>query len=201
MQLKRILALAAILAAGAGLAQQRKGIIVEGGDRPDERGSARLLYWNLDTDSAAGQFAINYGRPLWRKDYDDPAKFSAMTQGKVWRLGSNYWTNLDTQISLEISGHRIEPGLYYLGLYRSPDGSEWSLAFIDPAEVRTARTDAFEVAKAPVTFKVPLTAAHSGPSVEKLTITLTHSKEEIRNATLKIAWGDWLLTAPVKAVL
>ena len=31
---------------------------------------------------AAGQFAINYGRPVWKSIYEDPAKFDAMTQGK-----------------------------------------------------------------------------------------------------------------------
>jgi len=201
MKLKRMLPVVAILVAGAALAQQKKGIIVEGGSPPDERGSARLLYWNLDTDSAAGQFAINYGRPLWRKDYEDPSKFSAMTEGKVWRMGSNYWTTLDTQLPLEISGERVEPGFYYLGLYRSPEGAQWSLALIDPVPVRAARTDAFEVAKAPILFKIPVTAAHSATPAERLTITLTHPKAEIRNATLNIAWVGWLLTAPVKVVL
>jgi hypothetical protein len=67
--------------------------------------------------------------------------------------------------------------------------------------VHAARTDAFEVAKASILFKIPVRAAHSATLAEKLTITLTHPKDEIRDATLNIAWGDWRLTAPVKIAL
>jgi hypothetical protein len=67
--------------------------------------------------------------------------------------------------------------------------------------VHAARTDAFEVAKASILFKIPVTAAHSATLAEKLTITLTHPKAEIRDATLNIAWGDWRLRAPVKVAL
>lgn len=65
-------------------AQQAKPVIIaEGGSRPDDRGSARVLYWNTKLDTAAGQFAINYGRPVWKKGYEDKARFDAMTNGKV----------------------------------------------------------------------------------------------------------------------
>ena len=83
--------------------QAKKGLSPEGGD-VDERGSARVLYWDLDNDHSAGQFAVNYGRPGWKKEYEDPAKFDAMTKGKVWRMGSNFWTELDTCLPLKISG-------------------------------------------------------------------------------------------------
>ncbi len=60
-------------------AQQTKPVVVAEGGQPDERGSARVLYWNTAHNGAAGQFAINYGRPVWKSDYEDPAKFDAMT--------------------------------------------------------------------------------------------------------------------------
>ena len=108
-------------------AQEKKGIIAEGGS-PDDRASARVLYWDQKADASAGWFSIDYGRPVWKKDYEDPAKFDGMTKGKVWRMGSNHWTTLDTSLPLKISGKSVAAGSYYLGLKRSADGGRWSLA-------------------------------------------------------------------------
>jgi len=179
---------------------KRSDLIVEGGDS-DERASARLLYWNRQTDSAAGQFAIDYGRPVWKKVYENPAQFDAMTKGKVWRMGSNFWTTLDTQLFLNIAGRDVPPGYYYLALHRSTDGSQWSLAFLDPHAVRSRHLDGFEMPKFPVAFKVPMSIAKPGASVEKLTITLSHPKDDIRSATLKVAWGTLALSAPIKVMV
>lgn len=179
-------------------ARQDQKIGVEGGD-VDDRGSARLLYWNGQTNAAAGQFAVNYGRPVWHKELDDPAKFDSLTKGKIWRMGSNYWSNLYSDLPLTIAGKSVAPGIYYLGLERSADGSSWSLAFIDPVKVRKARIDAFQIYKAKVEFTAPMSIEPtSSDAVEKLTITLTHPENDIHNATLKVAWGHLALTAPVK---
>lgn len=195
---KAVLSALTLLVAGPLLAQQSKGVSVEGGD-PDDRASARLLYWDNDANAAAGQFAINYGRPVWRKDYEDPAKFDAITKGKVWRMGSNFWSNLYTDVPVKISGKAIAPGFYFIGLERSVDGSSWWLAFIDPVKIRQAHIDAFDIRKAAVEFTTPMDLGPPSPSVvEKLTITLTYLENEIGNATLKVAWGHLTLTAPVK---
>lgn len=188
----------AVMVAGSLRAQQNPKISVEGGT-PDDRASARLLYWNNQANTAAGQFAINYGRPVWKKDYEDPAKFDGMTKGQVWRMGSNFWTDLYTDVPVTISGKSVAPGLYFLGLQRSADGSSWSLAFIDPVKVRKNRIDAFDIHKATVEFTAPMTTdAPGGDTVEKLTITLSHDESDIRSGTLKVAWGHLALSAPVK---
>jgi Protein of unknown function (DUF2911) len=188
--------------AGAAFAQQaKKGIGAEGGDA-DDRGSARVLYWNLDANHAAGQFAVNYGRPAWKKAYEDPANFDKMTKGKVWRMGSNFWTELDTCLPLEISGKKIDVGLYYLGLHRSDDGSTWSLAFIDPAKVRAGHIDAFDISMAPVSFEVPVTFKKlEGPMADKLTIRMIYTKQDSRNVTMKLNWGNMEITAPIVATV
>jgi len=191
-----VLALAACVLAQ----EKKKGIVAEGGE-PDERASARVLYWDQDANAAAGQFAINYGRPVWKKDYEDPAKFDAMTRGKVWRMGSNFWTNLDSQLHLKISGKDVPPGYYYLGLQRSADGTTWSLAFFDPARIRAAHVDAFDIAKAHWQFQVPMKLEESSNTAEKLTITLARSKINLYDVTLRVAWGKTVLTAPIKVVV
>ena len=198
----RVLLLASIVlfALSAPSQQPKKGIAAEGGD-PDDRGSARVLYWNEDADAAAGQFAINYGRPVWKPVYEDRAKFDAMTKGKVWRLGSNFWTTLDTDLPLDISGTRVAAGSYYLGLKRSADGGRWSLAFIDIPPARKAHLDAFQIQKARVSFEAPMTTVKADSKAEKLTITLSHPKDDIKNVTMKVAWGTLALSAPVKVGL
>ncbi len=200
MKIRWLLSILVLALAASAQGQEKKGMIAEGGD-PDERASTRILYWNQQTDSSAGQFAINYGRPLWKKDYEDPAKFDSMTKGKVWRMGKDFWTNLDTQLPLKISGTNVAAGSYYLGIYRSPEGGEWALAFIDPAKVRGARLDAFEIAKAPVFFTAPMKFEKAPTATEKLTITLSHPKDDLKNLTLRVAWGHMLLTAPIKVTV
>ena len=191
-----------LLAAGMLRAQQGAKIGVEGGDPPDDRASARLLYWNSTAKAAAGQVAVNYGRPVWKKEYEDAAKFDAMTKGKVWRMGSNFWSNLYTDLPIEISGKRISPGLYFLGLQRSADGSSWNLAFIDPVRVRKARIDAFQIQRATVEFTAPMNTDTPGSdTVDKLTIVLTHPESDMRDATMKVTWGHLALSAPVKVTV
>jgi len=188
----------ALLAVTSLYARQNQKIGVEGGD-VDDRGSARVLYWNNAANAAAGQFAVNYGRPVWHKELEDPAKFDSLTKGKIWRMGSNYWSNLYTDVPLTIAGTAVAPGLYFLGLQRSADGSSWSLAFIDPVKVRKARIDAFQISKAKVEFTAPMSIEPvSSEAVEKLTITVTHPENDIHNAALKVAWGHLALTAPIK---
>src|SRR5436853_4671516 len=90
-------------------------IVAFGSDSP-ERGTTRVGYWNNEKNMGAGQFAIDYGRPVWRKEYEDTAKFDAMTKGKVYRFGSNFWTTLDTDMPLTIAGKTIPAGSWYLCL-------------------------------------------------------------------------------------
>ncbi len=184
------------------LAQQKpkREIVAEGG-KPDDRASTRVLYWNTKLDASAGQLAIDYGRPIWKKDYEDPAKFDAMTKGKVWRMGSNFWTLLDTSLPLKISGKPVAAGYYFLGLRRSADGARWSLAFIDPAKVRAARLDGFEIQKARVEFEAPVKVEKAAPIAEKLTITLAYSEDAPTKVGMKVAWGNFIVTAPIEVTV
>jgi len=191
----------AILAAASlaqQISQQTTAVcpLAEGGE-PDDRASARVLYWDPKLDQSAGQLAIDYGRPAWQKKYEDSATFDGMTKGKVWRMGSNFWTSLDTSLPLKISGKSVTPGYYFLGLARSADGTKWSLAFIDPAKVRAARGDAFEMERAKVEFEAPVTVETATSIVDKLTITFTYKKETPTKVSLNIAWGNFLAQAPV----
>lgn len=195
-----VLIVGMLLAASTFAQQSEKRIVAEGGG-PDDRASARVLYWNQKIDSAAGQFAIDYGRPVWKKAYEDPAQFDKMTNGKVWRMGSNFWTTLSTDLPLTISGKKVSAGVYYLGLQRSADGAQWSLAFIDPASATKQHLDAFDIRKAKIDFVTPMSIDKAESTAEKLTVTLSYPKDDFRNVTLKVAWGNLALSAPVKVAL
>jgi len=201
MKIRTCITAVAMFLAVCAQAQQAKPTIVAEGGSPDDRGSARVLYWNTKADAAAGQFAINYGRPVWKKAYEDKAAFDKMTNGKVWRMGSNFWTTLITDLPINISGKDIHPGTYYLGLHRSEDGAQWSLAFIDPAKVMAANLDAFDIRKAKVDFMTPMTTETAGDTADKLTITMSYANDDIKNVTLKVAWGNLALSAPIKATV
>jgi Protein of unknown function (DUF2911) len=182
-------------------AQNKKGIIAEAEPALGERGTSRVLYWNQDKDIAAGAITVDFGRPVWRKEYEESGRFDAMTKGKVWRLGNNYWTVLDSNLPIKVAGRDIPIGLWYLGLDRSADGKTWSLAFIDPVKARRGRHDGFTMETVPIEFKVPMTTAQPAGLAEKLTMTLTAAKEDMKKVTLRIAWGRLELTAPVQVVL
>ena len=188
-----------LLAAGSLKAQEaaQQNKLIIGGGKPNDYASTRLLYFT--PKGALGQFAFNYGRPLWKTEYDDPAKFDALTKGKIWRMGSNFWSNLYTDLPLTISGKDVASGYYFLGLQRSADGSSWSLAFIDPVNARKNHFDALFMEGVPVEFTAPMhLEPPSAEPVEKLTLILTHPKDDLHNATLTLTWGHVVLTAPIK---
>jgi DUF2911 family protein len=179
-------------------AQKPKPKVVAFGSDSPERGTTRVGYWNLEKDMGIGQFAIDYGRPVWRKEYENTAKFDEMTKGKIYRLGSNFWTTIDTDMPLKIAGKTVPIGSWYLGLHRSKDGATWSLVFIDPAKARAAHVDASEIVRAPIAFTIPINTDQTGEMKEKLTIDLVRQKENLKDVTLRIGWGKIQLSAPIE---
>jgi hypothetical protein len=169
-----------------------------GGATPDERGSTRVLYWHSEKNVPIGQLAIDFGRPVWKKEYENQAAFDGFTKGKVWRFGKDFWTTLDTGLPLKIAGKEIPPGSYYLGLHRSEDGATWSIAFVDPVKARKAMLDAFMMDKATIEFKVPVSIEKATTSADKLTVLLTPGKENIKEVALKITWGTLQLSVPIQ---
>ena len=179
---------------------QQGSLVALGGGRIAQRGSARVLYSDRANNTFPGQLVINYGQPVWKSEYEDPATFDQMTRGQVWRLGNDFWTVLDTNLPLQISGRDIAVGAYYLGVHRSEDGNAWSLAFIDPSKARRDRLDASEIAKATIDFMVPITFEKTEESIEKLNISWEYQKVDPMDVTLRVVWGNLQLTAPVQVM-
>src|SRR5262245_17422083 len=101
------------------------------------RGSTRLAYFGQK--STAGQLVIDYGQPVWKEEYQkalDSKKFV----NQRWRLGQDFWTNLDCNIDFKLNNATIKAGYYYLTLELKKDGS-YVLGFHDPVAVRKSKVD------------------------------------------------------------
>ncbi|MEW6210895.1 MAG: DUF2911 domain-containing protein [Acidobacteriota bacterium] len=200
--MRKFMALTLTLCFAAMVQAQEKKIRTFESSAPTERATTRVLFIDTEKRAIMGEVAINFGQPVWKKEYEALGAFDTQTKGKVWRFGKDFWTTLDTNVPIKIAGKEIAPGAWYLGLHRSDDGSQWSLAFIDPAKARAARLDAFEAAKAPVEFKVPVTMLEkSAESKEKLIILLSSKPDNPTDLTLKIQWGTLQLSAPIQVML
>ena len=179
-------------------AQDQKSSIQVFAGEIEDRGETRVLYWDGAKNAAAGQVVIHHGRPVWRPEYDDPKNFDAMTNGKVWRLGKDFWTTLATDLPLKVAGKAVPPGAYFLGAERSADGGKWSLVFYDPDKVRVGHIDASQIEKATAAFKVPLEFKTVTAAKERLSISLASAKEKPQEVALRIMWGKFELAAPIQ---
>jgi hypothetical protein len=157
-----------------------------------QRVSTRIAYFGKN--SSAGQFAIEYGQPEWKAEYE--TEFDTLTRGKRWRFGNNFWTTLDTHLDLTIAGTAVPTGYYYLALERS-EGDDWSLVLLDPKTIQSKKLDAFQAELTTGGLSVPLTWEKTENVTEKLTIKLAPADRELDKATLTIWWGKHKLTADI----
>ncbi len=173
------------------------------GQTIEERASSRLGYWRTNVNAGIGEVVVSYGRPPWKAQYSE--QLDQLTRGKMWRMGDNYWTLLDTNLPLRVGGVPVAVGLYYLAVARSEDGSTWELVFIDPEKSREKGLDSFDVgtrpAEIPVLFKAPLTFEEAQEQAEKMTILLKLNGDSQTEGTLRLSWGNFALSTPVSVDL
>ncbi|MBI1852009.1 MAG: DUF2911 domain-containing protein [Planctomycetes bacterium] len=186
-----LLLLGAVSALNAAPPQKGEPIQVFDGDA--ERVCTRLFYFN--GTGSPGQFSIDYGQPEWKAEYD--SQFDT-TKGKRLRFGKDFWTTLDTNLTISISGKDVTPGHYYLALDRSND-DKWSLVLLDPKTIQGTKTDAFQTAQTTGGTLIPLTYEATTTSVEKLTVKLQKGDLDPKKSKLVITWGKHKLSAPIVA--
>lgn len=155
-----------------------------------QRGNTRIFYWGQG--GSAGQVAIDYGQPVWKDAYTA----ALGSQTTRWRLGQNFWTNLDTNMALDIGGERLEPGYYYLVLGRNEAG-EFVLIALDPAEVREQRYDSFWAAKTTGGQEFVLEEVSPDKPAAKLQMQLKTDAADRDRATLDIHFGPHLLRTEI----
>ena len=105
--------LLALVMSDMALAQVRQGSwtpVVES----MERGYSSISYWTNRDDEVeigGGRISIEHGKPKWPAALEEKGAFDQATVSKLWRLGNNKWTTLDTQLPLRFGGRNVEPGI------------------------------------------------------------------------------------------
>jgi len=158
-----------------------------------DRQSARVSFWA--GQSSPGQVVIDYGRPVWKDEYDE-ALDSPKLEKRRWRLGKNFWTTLDTNVDLDFAGTKVPAGYYYLTLEHKGD-HEFVLAFLDPAEVRKAKLDAYFAHKSKGGIEIPMSHSDYDQAAEQLEIGIKVSKSAPTKGKMYVHFGPHLLTAVV----
>ena len=180
---------------GALLAQEQLRSDVQAYAQTTPRMSTRIAWFSRT--GSPGQLCIQYGQPTWKSDYDSKLD---QAKGKSLRLGSDFWTSLDTSVDLTIGGTAVPAGQWYLGLACSDDG-QWSLMVMEAAKVREHKADAFVTQRLKAKIQAPLRHAAAEQQTDKLSIELTDEPGKVGHGALRIAWGKHQLTAPIVADL
>ena len=201
MKMKKHICVLALLTLVVPILYAQEASLVALGGRVDQRGASRVLYRNTSTNNFIGGLVVTYGQPEWKAEYEELGLFDKMTKGQVWRMGSNFWSVLDTNVPLKIGDRDISVGSYYLGIHRSQDGADWSLAFMNPDAIREAKLDASEIAKATIDFTVPMQFSATSEVVENLVVALEYPKENPTDVTLKVAWGSLQLETSIDVIV
>ena len=192
-----------LILAGAPQTPDLKNLPWQGWAQHETRGSTRLIYFTKTSgrpwDFSPGQVAIEYGQPVWKHAYAE--KFDELTRNNRWRLGQNYWTNLDANFPVALGTTRIEAGHYYLVVERSGEEGQWSLLLLDPRQTFSCRMDAWHVNRkeVPQGIRVPLEWEKVEKIADKLEIQFELDAEDQQKATLTIRFGPHRLTVPVRA--
>ncbi len=193
------LALVGCLSLATAEARQRSDFWVYG-QVVEERGASRVGYWKRNVNEGLGEVVVDYGRPVWKEQYAD--QLDQLTRGRMWRMGDNYWTLLDTNLPIRVGGVEVSPGLYYLAIRRSADGANWELAFVDPQKSRLRLLDSYDVgtrpAEIPVLFTAPLSFRETQQLTERLTILLTLEAGSQTTGKMELTWGKFALSTPLE---
>src|SRR5262249_49317250 len=123
-------------------------------------------------------------------------EFDKQLKGRV-RLGSNYWTTLDTWNGLSIGDKDVKAGEYFLALECS-DKSQWSLVLLDPEPLRKSKVDGYSSAQTKGGQLGPMKYEATKDSADSLSIKFVGDAKDTKLQTLEIRFGKHRLTAAVK---
>jgi len=160
----------------------------------EPRAMARVVFFG--SAGVAGEYAIEYGKPAWKSEYDK--EFAKLTHGKRLRLGKDWWTTLNTYCPLTFDKVEVKAGEYFLALECSDKG-EWSLIALDPEPLRKSKVDAFSTSSTKGGTKIPLAYETTKDEAQELSIQFLPDEKKPREQTLEIRFGKHRLTAAVQA--
>lgn len=159
------------------------------------RKNARVAWFGAGGSPA--QIAIDYSPVPWRADYEKDFA-SGKFFGRKWRLGSDFWTRIDTWVELRFGDVVVPAGYYYLTLEQR-DADSIVLRLHDPVAVRRQRLDASQAARVEGGIEVPMVHAKTDAVQETLDIALAMQPGSRTDGDLTIAFGGHRLSAPFVA--
>jgi hypothetical protein len=183
--------LCAALFAAPTTAQKMRGMAFSG-----PRHSTTLAMFA--SDFSVGHMAIvAHGQPTWKEAYADFDGLIAKYKGQINRLGSNWWTTLQSSTTLELGGVAIPAGSYVVAIAIDETGKKFSLALLDATKAMKTGAMPFQPAKWTPDVTVPMTFHKDAAEqpVEKMTMTFEADAETAGKGTFTIAWGPHTLTA------
>jgi membrane fusion protein, copper/silver efflux system len=142
----------------------------------NERGEAKATI-----DKA--QVMIDYGRPTLKGR--DVLKL--ISPGKIWRIGSDAPTTIESNVDLDFGGTRVPRGKHIL-LARLATPGQWSLV------ISSKDASAYEPSSR--IAEVPLELHEESSPVDELTILLS---SDGGHGTIQISWGSARLVARFSA--
>ncbi len=159
------------------------------------RATTGLFYWDQAADGSPGQVFLHYGQPEWKAEHE--AVLTSKKEETV-RLGSNWWTTLDTTLPLTIGETKVPSGVYYLGLHKTAKG-QWQLMLLDPQEVRRRKAHPGLTPTLAAKLTADLNYRKVSKSMDKLSITIKPSKSDPKIGSLLIHWSNHCLQAQLEA--
>lgn len=148
----------------------------------------------FDNSGCRGQVAIEYGTVTWKDAFGEQLEKGAL-DGQRWRLGSDFWTNIDASTSFKLGDQSFAAGTYFLVAERTKEG-KYLLTVLDAKEIHKARIDAYESMKSTGGTAVELSHEKTETSVENLTIKLATAGQSSTKGSLMISFGPHKLSTP-----
>ena len=125
------------------------------------------------------QVTLDYGRPsLNGRDV-----LKLITPGKIWRLGSDASTTIESNVDLDFGGTRVAKGKHIL-LARLVEPGKWTLV--------VSSKSAQQYEPGAKLAEVPMEFHEESDPVEELTIKLSNTSGR---GVIEIAWGSARLVA------
>lgn len=162
-----------------------------------ERRNTRIAWFS--GKGSPGQIALDYSPVPWQAKYE--AAFAAgKLRGTKWRLGSDFWTSLDTSVDLVIGGVKVPAGYYYVTAEQR-DEQSFVLALHDASAVKKLHLDAFECQKLQGGIELPMQHVGGKDVAAHLEITLAADEKPNDHGSLTVRFGGHVLTATIAATL
>jgi Protein of unknown function (DUF2911) len=125
------------------------------------------------------QVTIDYGRP----SLNGRDMLKMISPGKIWRLGSDAPTTLESNVDLDFGGTRVAKGKHIL-LARLVEAGKWTLV--------VSSKSAQQYEPSAKLAEVPMEYKEGSDSIEELTINLSNAGGR---GVIDISWGSARLEA------